>query len=271
MARYCPLFSGSSGNCTYIGTASGGILIDAGVSARRLEKALRARNIDPASIAAVFVTHEHGDHIAGLEVFAGRYCCAVFGSAGTLGALPQSLSRTVLTPKTDGYETRLAGYDCEGVEAAGMWVTAFETPHDARQSTGYIIRTSDGRRIGVATDIGQITDLIRSELRGCDLVHIESNHDLPLLNAGPYPYFLKKRILADTGHLSNSACARELENFAKTGTARFVLSHLSRENNTPELAYAAASSAMKAAGLTERLDYQLWVAAPEDRTGVIVF
>lgn len=263
MARYCPLFSGSSGNCTYIGTAEGGILVDAGVSAKRIETALRERDIEPHSIEAVFVTHEHIDHISGLRLLTKRYGWRVYASCGTLEAIADTRP---LEPQTV----------CEvigetGVCAAGMEIRPFATSHDSRESLGFRITLPDGRRVAVATDTGVMTDTVRAALSGCDLVHIESNHDVRMLENGPYPYYLKRRILADTGHLSNDACAAELTALAQNGTTRFVLAHLSRENNLPEIAYMTAQAALCGAGMQENIDFLLQVAPRGAEAPVTLF
>lgn len=263
MARYCPLFSGSSGNCTYIGTAEGGILVDAGVSAKRIETALRERDIEPHSIEAVFVTHEHIDHISGLRLLTKRYGWRVYASCGTLEAIADTRP---LEPQTV----------CEvigetGVCAAGMEIQPFATSHDSRESLGFRITLPDGRRVAVATDTGVMTDTVRAALSGCDLVHIESNHDVRMLENGPYPYYLKRRILADTGHLSNDACAAELTALAQNGTTRFVLAHLSRENNLPEIAYMTAQAALSGAGMQENIDFLLQVAPRGAEAPVTLF
>ena len=263
MARYCPLFSGSSGNCTYIGTAEGGILVDAGVSAKRIETALRERDIEPHSIEAVFVTHEHIDHISGLRLLTKRYGWRVYASCGTLEAIADTRP---LEPQTV----------CEvigetGVCAAGMEIQPFATSHDSRESLGFRITLPDGRRVAVATDTGVMTDTVRAALSGCDLVHIESNHDVRMLENGPYPYYLKRRILADTGHLSNDACAAELTALAQNGTTRFVLAHLSRENNLPEIAYMTAQAALCGAGMQENVDFLLQVAPRGAEAPVTLF
>ncbi len=257
MARFCPLFSGSSGNCTYIGTSSGGILVDVGVSAKRIECALREREIAPESIEAIFVTHEHSDHIAGLRVLVKRYGYKVVASAGTLDALYDA---QVIT---DGNRAQVMPE--EGVEAAGMRVTAFHTSHDSRESLGFRVHTGDERTLAVTTDTGCMTDTIRGALKGCDLVLLESNHDVKMLENGPYPYYLKRRILADTGHLSNECCAAELTALAQSGTTRFYLGHLSKENNFPELAQRTSLTALNASGLQEGKDFTLCVA-PRDAT-----
>lgn len=263
MARYCPLFSGSSGNCTYIGSGSGGILIDVGVSAKRIETALRQRDIEPSSIRGLFITHEHSDHVAGLRVFMRRYGIPVFASRGTL----EELLRSEVLREEDAW----AVIDEEGIEVAGMEVFAFPTPHDSRESLGFRIHTADERRIAVATDMGFMAPVVREALKGCDLVQIESNHDVRMLENGPYPYPLKKRILAKTGHLSNEDCACELPRLAREGTTRFFLAHLSAENNTPDLAGVTARAALQEAGLRGGVDYLLQVAQPVGTQNVVVF
>lgn len=252
MARFCPLFSGSSGNSSYLGSRSAGVLIDAGVSARRLEGRMRLCGIDPLAIGGILVTHEHGDHVSGLRVFAKRYGLPVYASAGTLGAIGAGL---------DGVELRDIG---EGAEIAGMEVRAFPTSHDCAEPTGYRIHTGDGRDFCLATDLGFLSGEVKENLTGCDMVVIESNHDMEMLRNGPYPYYLKRRILSDQGHLSNSACAGFLPELLKSGARRFMLAHLSDVNNTPRLAYETSLSALVQAGFVEDVDFLLQVAMPEN-------
>ncbi len=263
MARYCPLFSGSSGNCLYIGAAQGGLLVDVGVSARRIETALREREMDPTSIRAILVTHEHSDHVAGLRVLTKRYGFPVFASQGTLEEL-------LASGQLSGNDA-FAVIDETGIEVAGMQVTAFHTPHDSAESLGFCIHTPDDRRIAVATDMGYIPPSVRQALTGCDLVYIESNHDVNMLETGRYPYVLKKRILAKTGHLSNEACSCELPALARAGTTRFILAHLSTENNLPDLAYLTARTALEAEGLRAGADFLLQVAERVSTQRVTMF
>ncbi len=262
MARFCPLFSGSSGNCLYIGTGEAGLLVDAGVSARRIERALWAHELDPANIRAVLVTHEHSDHISGLRVFCKRHAIPVYASEGTCAALRAAGAldpATLLLPLSG--DTRIGEFT----------VVPFATSHDCRDSCGYRITLPDDRCVGIATDLGTVTATVRDHLRGCDLIHIESNHDVRMLENGPYPYPLKRRILSDCGHLSNAACARELPYLVREGTTRIFLGHLSRENNLPDLAYATAEAELTGAGLRENIDYILQVAPPENEQPYLVF
>lgn len=259
MARFCSLYSSSSGNCTYIGTSQGGILVDVGVSAKKTAEALAEIGVDPSQIAAIFVTHEHSDHINGIRVFSERHGVKVYASEGTLLGMEE---QGALTAKMC-VEIMPQG----GVEAGGIYVKSFRTPHDSRESTGYSILTPDSKRISVATDIGTVTETVMNAVYGSDLILLESNHDIRMLQNGPYPYFLKERILSNHGHLSNERCAETAVKLMESGTTRFVLGHLSKENNMPSLAFETTHAAMTMAGAKENIDYMLTVAG--DRNPVI--
>ena len=252
MAKFCSLYSSSSGNCTYIGTSRGGILVDIGVSAKRTCEALDGIGIEPSSISAIFITHEHADHVNGVRVFAKKHGIKVYATAGTLAGMEDE---GTLDPRI---QTEVIPWS--GVEAAGIYVRPFATPHDSRESSGYSVVTPDGKRISVATDIGKITDTVMNAIHGSDLVLLESNHDVGMLQNGPYPFFLKQRILSDRGHLSNENCSRTAVKLVESGTTRIVLGHLSKENNIPSLAYETTRSALTLAGAQEGLDYLLTVA-----------
>ncbi len=260
MARLCPLFSGSSGNSYYIGSRSAGVLIDAGRSARQLENALRLCGQDPLTVQGILLTHEHTDHIAGLRVFAQKYQLPVFASAGTLEAMGDDL---------EGIERRPVE---QGLQLAGLTVGFFHTSHDCAEPLGYRIKTEDGRNFALSTDLGYLSDEVKEALLGADFTVIESNHDEKMLREGRYPYYLKKRILSDHGHLSNDVCAAFLPELAKSGTKRFLLAHLSRENNTPSLALETALLHLVKAGLIRDVDFLIDVAEPENSSGkTIIF
>ncbi|HBL40479.1 MAG TPA: MBL fold metallo-hydrolase [Ruminococcaceae bacterium] len=257
MARFCSLFSSSSGNSVYIGHPNGGILIDIGVSAKRTAEALNCVGASIESIGAVFVTHEHCDHIAGVRVFAGKHQTTVYASQGTLEGMESTGALNGKYPSEVMPES--------GVEVNGMFVRAFHTPHDSRESLGYTVEMPDGNRIGIATDIGVVTDEIMQNLLGCQLVLLESNHDVRMLQCNPnYPYILKRRILSDHGHLCNEACAEAAVKLVQSGTTRLLLGHLSKENNMPQLAYQCTNAALSRCGMEEGSDYLLRVAGVGD-------
>ena len=263
MARFCPLYSSSSGNCTYIGTSQGGILVDIGVSAKKTTEALAEIGVSPEDIKAIYITHEHTDHIRGLKVFAGRHQMDVYASNGTAQAM---CDMGIITPKIN-----LHALDMDGQETAGMFVKPFRTSHDSAESVGYIINTPDNKKISIATDLGIVTQSIGNAISGSDLVLLESNHDIDMLKRGPYPYYLKQRILSDKGHLSNETCADVASKLLKRGTVRFVLGHLSAHNNFPPLAFETTNSAFKLQGAKENSDYLLSVAKADGGNKLITF
>jgi len=263
MAKYCSLFSGSKGNCTYVGTTRGGILVDVGVSARRVREALEQREIDPCSIQGVCITHEHSDHVAGLRVLTKKYGWTVYASEGTLSAL---LKEGQISTCSDIVPLHTAA-----VTIGDMQVTPFHTPHDAKESMGFCVEMPDERKIGIATDMGVMRQEVERILSTCDLVHIESNHDIGMLRAGPYPLYLQQRILSDRGHLSNVMCAATVASLAKAGVSRFVLAHLSEQNNTPALAKQTTFAALSRDGFREKSDYTLETAAPVSQCRVLSF
>ncbi len=261
MPKLCPLFSGSSGNSYYLESAGSGILIDCGRNAKQIELALREREIDLNRIRAVFITHEHSDHISALKVFASRYKLRVYATEGTGAEL-----RAKGLIKDD---TVLLSADYKGVELDSMRITPFPISHDCAEGCGYFVETQDGRRTAFATDTGIITPEIKKALTGCDTVVLESNHDVGMLQCGGYPYILKRRILSDRGHLSNEECARIAAQLVGTGTTRLLLAHLSRENNIPELAEKTALCELQCSGMKKGIDYLLSVV-PETGQAVPV-
>lgn len=253
MARFYPLFSSSSGNCHFIGSPSGGILIDAGASCKKTVAALRQNGIMPEAVRAVFITHDHSDHINGLKVFLKCFNVPVYASAGTVGFL-----------ESGGYlpEGAFAHDIGSGAEVGGFFVTSFKTPHDAVDSVGYKIHTPDGKTCCVCTDLGTVTKEVHGELLGSDLVLLESNYDESMLRNGGYPFYLKKRISSENGHLSNADSSREVRILIENGTRRIILGHLSRENNTPRIAENTLLRTLGADFVRNR-DYMLMIAPVE--------
>ena len=252
MFKAIPLFSGSSGNCVYLKYKDEEILIDSGVSFKRICSALDSIGTNIQNIKAVLTTHEHSDHVKGLPVPAKHTDIPIF-----INRRSASFYDLPLDELFEGHAKIKDPGDC--IPFSGFEVNVFSTPHDSVGSCGYHFTFSDGSRFALATDMGMLTPEITSYLLGCKQVVIESNHDVKLLKNGPYPYILKKRILSDHGHLSNDDCAAFLPKLVEAGTEKIVLAHLSQENNTPELCYKTNAEALAEAGYTPN-DVKLTIA-----------
>ncbi|MBR2589587.1 MAG: MBL fold metallo-hydrolase [Clostridia bacterium] len=262
MAKFLSLFSGSSGNSTYVGDGTAGILIDAGKTAKQLAEALRAREIDPAGLSALFITHEHGDHAQGLRVFSSKFNVPVYATEGTIKGLKK---RGYIDEKTQIYPLK------REMEIEGLKITPFPVSHDTYEPCGYSVFTADERKFTICTDTGVLTEQSRQALSGSNVVILESNHELSMLLNGPYPYPLKMRVSGAKGHLSNDDCARELVRLVQGGTTGLYLGHLSRENNTPEIAEQSALSALQIAGLKRGFDFELGILPPVNNKKAVIF
>ncbi len=261
LAKFCTLFSGSTGNSTYIGGYTGGILVDAGASCKAILTALDEKGVAAEKIAAVCITHEHDDHIKGLSPLLKKLNIPLIASAQTLCALEHKGKIPAGTTVLDiGNEETVVG---------DIAIRRFATSHDCAGSSGYLFFLPDNRKISVCTDTGVVTDEIRQNIKGSDLCLIESNHDLKMLKNGPYPPELKLRVMSDKGHLSNNACAAELPELLRRGTTRFILGHLSRNNNLPALALSCAKNAFADMGARQDVDYIL-KAAPVEKGEMII-
>ncbi len=233
--KICCLYSGSKGNCTFISAGGANILIDAGRSAKALCSALCSIGVDIDDIDAIFITHEHNDHVSALQVLSHKHKIPIhilLNSALVFNGLcDERLCDCLRIYRGDGFET----------EIKGLTVKAFPTPHDSRAAVGYKLtfKGENGEEVSLAvsTDTGCVTDTMRENLLGCSAVVIESNHDLQMLTDGPYPYELKQRIRSKKGHLSNSDCAALAAELYESGTKHIMLAHLSEENNLPEIAF----------------------------------
>jgi len=254
MAKFCPLFSGSSGNSTYIEYGGTGVLIDAGCSAKAIKNALEQRNAAPEKVKGIFITHEHGDHTDAVRVFASKYGTPVFATAETIEQMIQSGVMTGDFP--------VCVIDDSPVAIGDLTVSCFKTSHDAVDSCGYVVKTKK-RSFAVCTDLGYVSKTVRDAVTGCDVILFESNHDMEMLKTGPYSPFLKNRIMSRHGHLSNAACAEELPNFIRNGATRIVLGHISKENNMPDLAYSTTIQRLRLDSMG-RNDCLIYTAPPKD-------
>ncbi len=236
----CVLGSGSRGNAIHVSDGATAILIDAGFSAREIDRRMHHRGLDPAGLSAILVTHEHTDHVRGIERLVRRYRLPVYLTAGTHHGATALHELPEIYPFACGREFRINT----------LAIRPFSISHDARDPAGFTIG-ANGSRIGIATDLGHVTALVREHLRGCRLLVLEANHDPGMLMDGPYPWFLKQRIRSRTGHLANHETGRLLADLLHPGLEQVVLAHLSETNNTPAKALAEASSRL--AGTSVRL------------------
>ncbi|MBC8536924.1 MBL fold metallo-hydrolase [Feifania hominis] len=227
--RFVTLCSGSSGNATLVSHQNTHILIDAGLSFRALKTSLAKLGLEPRDLTALFLTHEHSDHVRGVPAIAEKTAVPIYGRRASLEAVVLA-SGTIMPDRL----TALAGDG--NFEAGELYVHPFETPHDSAACVGYSIFSPDGRKLSLVTDLGCVTETVAKNLHNSDFVLIESNYDEQMLRTGRYPPYLKRRIASDSGHLSNAACAEVVESLVCGGTEHFVLVHLSDKNNLPKLA-----------------------------------
>lgn len=243
------LYSGSKGNCTLVRMGGTTILVDAGRSARYLCARLAACGITPDEIDAVFITHSHNDHTSALATLTKKYGTRIHAA----GCVAREIAHLCAEGTLVEHPLRL----CE--EIGNITVSSFATSHDTYASVGYRFEC-DGRVLGVATDLGVVTDEVRRGLCGSCAAVIEANHDVEMLMSGPYPPDLKRRIMSARGHLSNEDCACLADYLASVGASSLLLAHISEANNSPELALAASEGALRAA----HRDVKVCAAHPDE-------
>jgi phosphoribosyl 1,2-cyclic phosphodiesterase len=227
----CTLASGSRGNAIYLSNGRTSLLIDAGLSGIELQRRMQARGLSPDRLGAIVVSHEHADHIHGVGVLSRRYHLPVYMTEKTRRALPAAVGKIAEIRKF------AAG---QPFAVDGLRLEAFSVSHDASEPSGFIF-SGNGLKIGLATDLGIATALVRERLRGCRILILESNHDRRMLEEGPYPWPLKQRIQSRLGHLQNEASRDLLAELLHDGLTHVILAHLSQTNNTPERALAAVA------------------------------
>jgi phosphoribosyl 1,2-cyclic phosphodiesterase len=236
------LASGSRGNCALLASSTTRVLVDAGLSCRETFKRLRAIGSGTVQISAILVTHEHSDHIGGLQRLAAKLDVPVFMTAPTHQAWRKNMRDAEGTaPELEKVEHFAAG---RSFQIGDIAVTAFTIPHDAADPVGFTFRT-EGVKIGFATDLGYMPVSVRDHLRGCDVLVTESNHDVEMLRSGPYPWSVKQRVMSRVGHMSNEALAEFFTNDYDGCASYVVLAHLSEQNNHPEIARRAAECALE--------------------------
>jgi phosphoribosyl 1,2-cyclic phosphodiesterase len=237
--RICILASGSSGNCTYVASDQTAVLVDAGLSAREIGRRLEGIGAGVSGVRGVCVSHEHGDHTAGLRVLQGRHGVPLYANGGTIDALRRD-------PKLEGLRWQVFTTG-QMFQVGDLTIEPFSVPHDAYEPVGFVI--SDGvARVGVVTDMGIPTTLVRERLRGCRVVVVESNHDEEMLLKAERPWYLKQRIMGRQGHLSNQGAAAMLAEIATPQLDHVFLAHLSSECNDPDLARKTAHDMLLKAG-----------------------
>jgi phosphoribosyl 1,2-cyclic phosphodiesterase len=232
--KICSLASGSKGNCLFLENGGVRLLIDAGLSLKEITARLKTSRIEPESIHAVLVTHEHIDHIRSVGSFARRYKVPVLVSYATRQAAEQHLQKVELMEFETGYSFTFRN----------IMVDPFPISHDCCDPVGFLIESSEGR-VGSATDLGIVTRLVREKLKGCRALNLESNHDSEMLLNGPYPWNLKQRIKSRHGHLSNQESLELLHDLAHEGLEALVMAHLSETNNHPDKVIDTTSSFLK--------------------------
>ena len=235
MMRFSVLGSGSRGNCVYIESGTTSILIDGGFSGREIAARLNALGLDADSLDAVFVTHEHHDHICGVGVMSRRCGIPVFANPGTFSGGEKRLKKLYKRCEFNTGET---------IEYKDLSIRSFAVSHDTKDPVGFVV-SNESKRIGYCTDTGIASRLIGNRLAGCDALVLEFNHDPEMLKTGPYPPSLKQRVRSSHGHLSNDDAAELLDGILHRGLQHVVLAHLSETNNLPEIAYRKAADVLR--------------------------
>ncbi|MFQ3231654.1 MBL fold metallo-hydrolase [Reinekea sp.] len=231
MIRVASLGSGSKGNATLIQANATTLLIDCGFGLKDVEQRLAVKGVSPGDLSAIFVTHEHGDHLKGAPMLANKYSIPLWASAGTARFFKRDVpTHQVLNPH-------------EKYTIGDISVEPVTVPHDATEPTQFVFHAS-GVRVGLLTDLGSITEHVKEVYKHCNLLMLECNHDPQMLLDGPYPYSLKKRVGGDYGHLSNQQAVELLNSVDKDMLSQVLISHISEQNNDEQLAINAVEAAL---------------------------
>lgn len=255
---FCSLYSGSSGNSIFVGNKNTKILIDAGMSGKHLENALKEIDENPRDIDGIFITHEHTDHTKGVGVLSRKYNIPIYTNLETWDKIKNTIG------KISDENKRIITDNIININ--DMLITRFNIPHDAAAPSGYTVEIGS-KKVGIATDLGHFSKEISSNIKDCDLILLESNHDIEMVKFGTYPYSLKRRILSNIGHLSNEDCGRAIIEMMDGKQKKIILGHLSHNNNYPELAYETVKSILLEERICLEKDILLSLARREGPSG----
>ena len=256
MQGYCPLASGSKGNCIYLGTKQTKILIDAGISEKNIKSKLEIIGVGLEEIDAILITHEHGDHIQGLRTLAFKLKIPILANSETAKGIVETFHDC---PKFKIFSTG------ETFEFGDLEIHPFSIQHDTLDPVAFTIKL-DGHKLGFCTDLGFVTTLVQNHLKECDYLYVEANHEPTMVHASLRPMIYKQRVLGKSGHLSNEACGQLLKHVAHPKLKHVHLAHLSKECNSPEKAISVVTSILEKHGI--RLDMCI---APQDMIGKPIY
>lgn len=262
--RMCSIASGSSGNCIYIGSDTTHLLVDAGISGKKVMQGVESLGIRMDELNGILITHEHIDHVSGLGVLARKYHLPIYATEGTIQAIKKVNSLGVIDEDLFQVIQVQDKFTIQDITVNSMKIS-----HDAAEPVAYRFY-SDGKKAAVITDLGTYDDYIVDNLRGMDALLMEANHDIHMLEVGPYPYYLKQRILGEHGHLCNEASGRLLSAVLHDNIKAVMLGHLSKENNMPELAYETVRLEITNSDTPYKADdFKIMVAGRNERSEVI--
>ncbi|MBU5268210.1 MBL fold metallo-hydrolase [Virgibacillus proomii] len=243
--RFSVLASGSTGNAFYIESEQQRLLVDAGLSGKQLDRLFQEINIDPSNLSSILVTHEHSDHIKGLGVFARKYKLPIYANAKTWQAMEKSIGNLSIDQKFH--------FNLEEIKTFGdIDVESFGVSHDAAEPMFYTFH-HQGKKVALVTDLGYVSERIKKIVEGADAYIFEANHDVGMLRMGRYPWNVKRRILGDSGHISNEDCGLALADIVDNNTQRIYLAHLSLDNNMRDLARMSVNNVLQERGISLEL------------------
>ncbi len=256
--EFCSLYSGSSGNSLYVGSDRTKILVDSGLSGKKIQEGMKEVGLNPSEINGILITHEHDDHIKSAGIMSRRFNIPIYANTKTWEAMIRSIGDV----QKDNIKI-FDGYN--PFEIGDITVVPFEIPHDAACPCGYSF-IHDRNKVSIATDIGYASDTVKENIKDSDFILLESNHDVEMLKVGPYPYPLKLRILSEVGHLSNENCGNMIVDILNSRIKKVMLGHLSKTNNYPELAVRTVLSVLEMNGIKDGRDIDIDIAL-RDRVG----